>query len=221
MINHNKVVSISQLCFNWAVKTWMLKFKSLKEHKVSCFVDILTFWDLCRVVWWKSPILKFKSQNTTKNACTSAVPCGRRVDGKQCPVLTSRQWTHCISIVPLIVMRPPLLSIETLSFRYAKRRTRQKTKTTTKTNTKIKAILRTPPRYCLLKHSPSDITYTYTYIISSPGQKAFSPEDKDKDKDMYKENDKDNYKPNDKDNDNVTFLDKGNIFRKQVYWVSS
>ena len=119
MINHNKVVSISQLCFNWAVKTWMLKFKSLKEHKVSCFVDILTFWDLCRVVWWKSPILKFKSQNTTKNACTSAVPCGRRVDGKQCPVLTSRQWTHCISIVPLIVMRPPLLSIETLSFRYA------------------------------------------------------------------------------------------------------
>ena len=117
-MHHNKVVSISQLCFNWAVKTWMLKFKSLKEHKVSCFVDILTFWDLCRVVWWKSPILKFKSQNTTKNACTSAVPCGRRVDGKQCPVLTSRQWTHCISIVPLIVMRPPLLSIETLSFRY-------------------------------------------------------------------------------------------------------
>ena len=106
MMHHNKVVSISQLCFNWAVKTWMLKFKSLKEHKVSWIVDILTFWDLCRVVWWKSPILKFKSQNTTKNACTSAVPCGRRVDGKQCPVLTSRQWTHCISIVPLIVMRP-------------------------------------------------------------------------------------------------------------------
>ena len=107
MMHHNKVVSISQLCFNWAVKTWMLKFKSLKEHKVSCFVDILTFWDLCRVVWWKSPILKFKSQNTTKNACTSAVPCGRRVDGKQCPVLTSRQWTHCISIVPSHCYSPP------------------------------------------------------------------------------------------------------------------
>ena len=74
---------------------------------------------------------------------------------KQCPVLTSRQWTHCISIVPSLLCAP---------------------------------------RYCLLKHSPSDMP---------KGQKAISPKDKDKDKDkdMDNDNDRDNYKPNDKDND--------------------
>ena len=32
--------------YNRAAQTRMLNFKSLKEHKVACFVNIFTFWDL-------------------------------------------------------------------------------------------------------------------------------------------------------------------------------